>query len=42
MKRLLTLLLVAIVALGACSCAFAEEDPLDVVFVCIDMQGAFW
>ncbi len=42
MKRLLTLLLVAMMALGACSGALAEEEPLDIVFVCVDMQGAFW
>ena len=42
MKKLLTMLLAVILALGIGTCAFAANDPLQVAFVCIDMQGAFW
>lgn len=41
MKKLLTMLLVLAVMFG-CTSAFAANDPLEIVFVCIDMQGAFW
>lgn len=42
MKKLLSLLLVAILALGTCTIALAEDDPIQIAFVCVDMQGAFW
>lgn len=43
MKKLLTVFLVlAIMIAGFATSAFAANDPLQVVFVCIDMQGAFW
>lgn len=42
MKKLLAMLLALVIVLGCSVAALAENDPLEVVFVCIDMQGAFW
>lgn len=42
MKKLLSMVLAVLLLLGFSTSAFASQDPLEVAFVCIDMQGAFW
>lgn len=42
MKKLVASVLALVVALGMLPLAQAANAPLEVVFVCIDMQGAFW